>query len=49
MAEPAKEKAKDEPPKKLTEQDIINSYKMIKGDYRIKVRIYEANDLIPAK
>ena len=22
---------------------------MVKGDYRVKVRVYEANDLIPAK
>lgn len=40
---------KDGGSKKMTEQEIIASYKMVKGDYRLKVRVYEANDLIPAK
>lgn len=39
----------EEKPVKLTEAQIISSYKMIKGDYRLKVRAYEASDLIPAK
>jgi hypothetical protein len=39
----------DEKPVKLTEAQIIAGYKMIKGDYRVKVRVYEASDLIPAK
>lgn len=39
----------DEKAVKLTETEIISGYKMIKGDYRLKVRAYEASDLIPAK
>lgn len=45
----ANKEKKDEVPKKQTEEEIIASYKMVKGDYRLKVRVYEANDLIPAK
>ena len=33
--------------KKLTDEEIIKSYKMEEGDYRIKVVVLEANDLMP--
>lgn len=49
MADQKKDEKKEGGSKKMTEQEIIASYKMVKGDYRLKVRIYEANDLIPAK
>ena len=33
--------------KPLTPEEIIKSYKMEEGDYKIIIKILEANDLIP--